>query len=368
MMKWSFIALIGLLGFGCSNEPFAPVGDEYVIKAHWYQSYPDEQRDHIDTGLIWTFSFLGAELPAKSYTAATNWTGKQIEIDFSKLGFDLVVLPQIASILAEIKRSEEYEITQGIDIGRLVSTLLIESNHYYSITQVPKKLVLENEAFEDSCMIMQSSVSPHPRMILLPKSAVSPALRFLAKEGSFDSAKAIMIPEEFEVIDVMDNGQLRFSIYDKDHKRIAWANPELSFGGKPSKCLWCHETVLNPNFTNSTSHPNFLEVDKFNERIESEQQVLNERRQGCSTDIDFAQLQAHTYCELLYIGYYEPSLKRLAQEWGMSETDAARKLKNESTHPHAEFTFFESLYHRSDVEHLSPVQHVSTPLTTREPE
>ena len=86
------------------------------------------------------------------------------------------------------------------------------------------------------------------------------------------------------------------------------------------------------------------------------------------TDIDFTERQAHTYCELLYIGYYEPSLKRLAQEWGMSDTDAAKRLKNESTHTHVEFSFFESLYHRSDVDHLSPVQHVLTPLSTRESE
>jgi hypothetical protein len=367
-MRLTAVMLMVILGFGCSHEPFSPIENELEIKAQWYQSYPDERQVHIDTGLIWTFSFLGAQLPLNSYSDATKWTKNQLKIDFSRLGFDPVVLPQIASILAEIKRSEEYKVNGGVDIGRLVSTLLIESNHYYSITQAPKRLVLDDGAFEDSCMIMQSSVSPHPRMILLPKSTVQPALRFLAKEGVFDSVNSNMTAQEFEVIDVMKNGQLRFSIYDKNRKRVLWANPELSFGGKPSKCLWCHETVLNPNFTNSTSHPDFLSVEDFNERIENDQEALALRREGLVTDIDFTERQAHTYCELLYIGYYEPSLKRLAQEWGMSDTDAAKRLKNESTHTHVEFSFFESLYHRSDVDHLSPVQHVLTPLSTRESE
>jgi hypothetical protein len=165
----------------------------------------------------------------------------------------------------------------------------------------------------------------------------------------------------------MPNGQLRFAIYDKDGNLIP-SHPDSMYtlAGKPAKCLWCHETSIQQPFFAVTDINGYMKVDSFRSEVFAHNNRLNLFRQNLTSSLDFAKKQDHTYTELLYITFMEPTAERLSREWNMTLTETMKKLQGFSTHKHSEFTWLGDLYDRREVDLLSPYEHLTVPSSARE--
>ena len=82
--------------------------------------------------------------------------------------------------------------------------------------------------------------------------------------------------------------------------------------------------------------------------------------------IDVLEKQDHTYAELIYIGFMQPNAARLAQEWGMSESEVKTKLTSFETHDHEEFSFMQALYFRHLIDVLGPFKTIEVPIDARD--
>ena len=95
--------------------------------------------------------------------------------------------------------------------------------------------------------------------------------------------------------------------------------------------------------------------------------MLNTYRKSLRQDIDYSKTLDHTFTEILYISFMEPSAERLASEWGIPVEQVTEKLKGLPTHTHHEFPYLGTLYNRKDVESLSPYSIIRVPESAREP-
>lgn len=338
-----------------------------TVKLVWYQNYDSETREDVEKGLLWTLSFLGAALEDES---AYNWTGDTLTISSEKIGMSEEGLDHFNSLFSILRNSDEYNTNGAFDLGRFVALTLLSSNHYYKITGVPETLeewmkqVPENK---DLYAITQSTVSIADRLIAMNDSASkSVSNHFVSYEGFLDTSNQSFELKEYEVFDIMPNGQLRFAIYDLNGQLKTSADSVYSFGGKPAKCLWCHETNINPNFANSSDVFGFKTVDDFNNEVTDWQTWLDAFRQNFNPSFDWSQKEDHVYAELLYIGFMEPNVERLAHEWGRTLLEAQNRLEGIEIHDHEEFSFMRALYFRHQIDSFAPFSVIEVPISARE--
>lgn len=108
----------------------------------------------------------------------------------------------------------------------------------------------------------------------------------------------------------------------------------------------------------------FLALDAL---VTRRRALLGQYRDGLDTQIEYRNSQDHTYVELLYLSFEEPSLERLAAEWSVSIERATELLSGKPTHAQAEFAYLGSeLYWREDVEGLAPYAVLAAPQSVRE--
>lgn len=372
MRSCGLVILLAISLTSCVHEPFNSVADQPDIELIWHKSYSSETRNDIDTGMLWALSFLGAEWPAGSYNKTVVWLkDNRAELHLDQAGFNPSAAAALSEIILAAKSSEEYNVHGAFDLGRFVALCLLSSPNYYAITGVPKKLddfLAGSTILNDSAAaIRKSTVSKVDRLVHMTDTneEVNRA-KFVAKEGTLDSVSSYFELEEFEVMDIMSNGQLRFAVYNKLGDLLNGSDSIYSNGGKPSKCLWCHETNINRNFIPHASHPAFVSVDEFNVRVGKWQENLLLFRSTLQTDVEFDQRQNHTFTELLYIGFMEPSADRLASEWGMEKIEVETLLSSIPKHDHDEFNFMTDLYHRRDVEDFAPFKSLRVSDDARE--
>jgi hypothetical protein len=166
----------------------------------------------------------------------------------------------------------------------------------------------------------------------------------------------------------MANGQLRFALYSEDGALKPAANRTLTAAGKPAKCLWCHEIALSSPFSGRTSVAGYGSLGEFERLIAQRMDALRSARSKLDSRIDFARTQDHTYAELLYISFYEPSAERIAREWNVPVGRVLEALTGLPTHAHREFAFLGAqLYRRSDIDALAPYGVLAPPTDPREP-
>lgn len=372
-MRFSFVfalLIIVLVVFSsCNRKEPAPYPQPVssTLKLVWYQSFETETKEDAEKGLLWTLSFLGAALEDES---AYRWNGDTLIVDAEKIGIADRGQEAMYSLFSIIRNADEYQEKGAFDMGRFVALTLLSSNHYYKITGVPETLeewmaqVPENEHL---FAITASTVSIADRLIAMNDSTnKSISDHFISYEGFLDSSGQSFDLKEYEVFDIMPNGQMRFAVYDLDGRLKTAADSVYSLGGKPAKCLWCHEMNINPNFANAPDVFGFKSVTAFNNQVSDWQTWLDAFRQNLSSQIDLTQKVDHEYAELLYIGFMEPNAARLAQEWGMSESDAKAKLTAFETHDHEEFSFMQALYFRSQVDAFAPFSVMEVPISARE--
>ena len=118
--------------------------------------------------------------------------------------------------------------------------------------------------------------------------------------------------------------------------------------------MWCHEIAVQSLYNTNVDLAGFLTQQEFSAWISAYQSLLDNYRETRHGEIDYSKTQDHTYAELLYITFMEPSLFRLAAEWNLSETEVLQRLSGISTHSIAEYPWLGNVYHRKEIESHSP--------------
>ncbi|MCF8423821.1 MAG: hypothetical protein K9H41_05715 [Bacteroidia bacterium] len=345
--------------------------DNVSLNLSYTLNYKDDSWHKQRTGFLWALSYLGADLPKGSFDKYIEWIdSSSFEINFNSLGFDEHALNELKSITDSIKNTPYYIKHHSIDVGHFIALTIGSSPHYYAITNIPENYgqFLASHEFEDPIVfsVTKSSVAKHHRVVKckIHKSVLKTA--FIAEEGSGE-INSNFIPEFFETMDIMKNGQLRFAIYNANGSLVNASPVEFGNAGKPAKCMWCHEIVIQPLFIKTDSVANSISPREFQKLAESQNMILNVYRKTLNSEINFDMKQYHTLMELLYISYMEPSIKKLSKEWDISEKDIRVILNQQTTHHHSEFSFFDSVYYRAGIERYAPSKCIKVADDIREP-
>lgn len=376
-MKFIKLFAIGvaclIIWYSCVSHDLNDNGSpgENEINIRWVKAYPTETQHDILTGLAWSMSFLGASLPKGSLTTAIDWKDERtLTLNISKLGFAEESEQAFRNFFHVLKNSEEYRLLEGIDIGRFIMLTLNSTNHYYAITGAKKtyfqfrsQYIFDNK----KAAVILSTVAFGNRIIEISNARSATQIAFIAMEGNGRVVNNSFIVEEYECIDVMANGQLRFALYDINGNLKTSSSPDLTKAGKPAKCLWCHEIHLIAPFNDNHKLPTYFSTTEFKEKIQERVDLMQAHREQLNSEIDFTKLQDHTKSELLYLSFMESSAERLSEEWGLSIAQVKDKLRGLQPHPHQEFSFLgNALYHRKDVAEFSPFFSIPTPDEPRE--
>ena len=374
---WLSISLIVVMGavawgslFSCQSSS---ANDGLHIHLRWSKAYPDEDWSKVRTGLIWSLSYLGAALPTGSFdAAATRQDSSHFELKLDEVGFSPKALKALHPIVEELKQSEEYQKQGSIDLGRFLMLTVYSSWNYYTITDVPRSLqefkTLHNwgEGVVEHLAVTSSFVAKHHRVVQFHPNKHWQQFAFIAAEGNGSLEDSSFTQQEYETLDLMPNGQIRVGVYDADGQLKANGSPELSFAGKPGKCLWCHEMYLQPLFTENPIKPGYMNPEDFQDYITAGNHQLDSVRAQLHTDITYGNRQDHTYSELLYISFMESSANRLAQEWKMDSSQVQSRVAPFPSHIYEEFPFLGSLYPRDTTDILAPYHSVRVPSSARE--
>lgn len=341
------------------------------LNIHYTLNYAGDTWEKNRTGLLWSLSYLGAELPKNSFDSSITWLNERtFNLNFGMLGFSDRALQALQLICDSLKETRVYKKTNSVDLGHFVTIVLGSSWHYYQITEAPKTYKdftrLHNFTNYEVMPITRSSVSHHHRLLkmLLKDSILHSA--FVAEEGEGELTSGTFNALEYETMDVMKNGQLRFMIYNQDGVLTAAGNKSFGAAGKPVKCVWCHEISIQPLFGTTDTIKGFMNQDEFAGKIKVQSDLLKAYRLSLKGDIDFSKLQDHTYQELIYISFMEPSMQRLSQEWNMPAKKIQALLKNKPSHIHHEFGFLGELYDRKDLVNSTRYHPGTLPMSIRE--
>lgn len=345
------------------------------INLRWVKAYPNENKAQVITGIKWALSYLGATLPVGCIQNGIVWSDESLfQIDLNEMGFSNPSIETWDVILNKMRESQEYKKMGGLDLGRFIMLTINSPHHYYALTETPKTLEAfkEQYQFQETPFVMlsdESIVALGERAVFSyqtnPNSQVED-VGFFAFEGEGSVLEAGLIPKEFEVADVMPNGQVHFALYDQKGKLKTAADPQLTIAGKPSKCLWCHSIDFAPTFKIATPLSDYMPEDTFRTIIRNTDSLLLNHRKTIKSALNYLARQDHTQMEMLYISFDEPSVFRLSNEWGLPQEEVRKLVEDLQTHHHEEFPILGNLYHRKDVEALAPYRSLKPPTDTRE--
>ena len=327
--------------------------DEIVLK--WHQSYNTETKRDIEIGLQWIFLYLGASCTEINMQHGLSWVDNRVfELKIDQLGFEMESLNVLRSLLNELKQSPEYKKHQCLDVGLFVMNIYNKSENYYKITQVPRtqsEFVTSHnfdDRFEFVTAYGESCVSSGIRLFNVAQSKQLTEIAYWAKEGTGETVENFQV-KEFEVFDFMSNGQPRFAIYDLDGSLKNGADSEVSIGGKPAKCMWCHTSSVQPIISAASSIEGFERLDSFSRLIKKQNNIRKRYLRNQSYDFVVDSLSQHSLAELLYFTYEYPTPQRLISE-GISRSEV-EKLEY---HKNIEYKFFDlvfdSMVHRHEID------------------
>ena len=358
-----------ILFWSCENRSTKdlkniPSINNSILLLKWNKAYPDDSIDKSIIGLKWALSYIGASVLNNENIL---FDPEKIKIDITKMGFSENTEKSLLKIHEKIKASEEYRTNNSIDLGRYISLLLGSSEHYYALTEIPKKLedITKNYRLKtEKAYINNSDVSKEHRIIRFSEQNGFNQL-FISQE--IDSITGQVY--EFETIELMKNGQIRFGIFDANGNRKIAADNKHSNAGKPAKCIWCHESSIQPLYSDQQNKNGYLSLKNLQETLEKYRKInidLKIKVTDTINYINYKKTKDHTFTEILYTSFMEPSANRLALEWNISENEVKKKLQNYKTHKHHEFDFLGNLYHRNEIEHLAPIKSLTVSGNIRE--
>ncbi len=341
------------------------------IRLRWVKAYPAETWENVKTGLYWSLSYLGATLDSAYVNEIiVREDSTHFKLDLLKAGFDQQALNAFGVIIDSLERTAEFERFNAIDLARFLVLTEHSSWHYYEITGVAITLnefyKRHNATDEREFHVYNSGVAKHHRKIRFATGASALDMAWIAEEGTGSLDSGTFVRKNFEVFDIMKNGQLRFAVYDEFGELMVSSPSELSAAGKPSKCIWCHELVVQPLFFETPEPAKGISIAAFGLLVDSTQKQLENYRKRLHSVIDFSQKQAHTQGELLYISFMEPSAFRIANEWEMDTLEVKSVMGKLGTHVYAEFPFLGKSYYRYFVDSLSTYRVAPVPVSVRE--
>ena len=356
-----FFILCSILS--CENDSYSDlVETETTINLKWNKAYEDDTIDKSLIGLKWALSYIGATLPS-SNSGFSN-TETTITIDIKKLGFSAEAQQKLLKLSEKIEATSEYQTNKNIDLGRYISLLLGASKHYYEIIGTPETLTQvlnQYTLLPQKGYVNNSGVSLEHRIIQFSEQNGFNQV-FLSEEVDPISGEIY----EYETIELLPNGQLRFGIFDTEGNRKDNADSSHSNAGKPAKCMWCHESNINQMFNPQNNYAGYLTYADFQNTLITNRESNRNQKLALTNGVDFSQTQQHTLTELLYISFMEPSAERLSLEWNLSITQVQNLLSGLPTHLNDEFLFLGTLYDRKDVESLAPFQGLAVSSHVRE--
>jgi hypothetical protein len=363
------IAISAVMLVACAQDEGPPSDPRDVIELRWVKAYPRESRSDVETGLLWGLSLVGATLPKGA--RVIRWQGDRITLDLARAQVLEGTQPAWREFIGAMKDSGEYRTRGALDAGRFMAIMLGDPDRYYALTgATPDYQAARNRYRFDGkpAAIVKSGVALGSRRIDLSVADSAAQMAFVGFEGRGSFTDSTFAPHEMELVDVMPNGQLRFALYDLEGRLKQGASRALTRAGKPAKCMWCHESGLMVSLVEYPAVRGFYDRREFDAIIAQRREMLSSYRRQLDMQIDYGERQDHTFAELLYLSFQEPSRQRLAREWGVSEERATALLRGIPTHAHGEFAFLGSeLYHREDVEKLAPYAVLAAPQSMREP-
>jgi hypothetical protein len=362
-MKKLLLFCFFLSFISCERDSYSDlIETEARLNLKWNKAYPDDTIDKSLIGLKWALSYMGAVLPS-SNSGFSN-TEATITIDIKRLGFTENAEEKLLQLSEKIRATPEYQTSNSIDLGRYVTLLLGASEHYYEIIGTPKTLtqvLVPYNLLPQKGYVDNSGVSLEHRIIQFSEQNGFNQV-FLSEEVDPVSGEIY----EYETIELLPNGQLRFGIFDTEGNRKNNADAAHSNAGKPAKCMWCHESTIQPLFYINNDHAGFLSFTDFKDTLLGYRENHRIKKLALTNGVDFSQTQQHTLTELLYISFMEPSAERLSLEWNLSITQVQQLLSGLPTHVYDEFPFLGTLYHRKDIESLAPFQGLPVSSHVRE--
>jgi hypothetical protein len=367
------MSLLVFAGCGRTDRPPAPRDPDLVIKLRWIKSYPSQSRSKANTGLLWALSFLGAKLPADANSI--SWDGNIVTLDL-----DAAAVPQGSKaawkkLLRVLETSDEYHRMGAMDMGRFVFLSLCSSRQYYALTGVAPTYAqfrARHSFAPRQVAIVESAVAHGNRLIEVAQGGGTNAVAFVAFEGAGSLKDRTFEKADIETLDLMDNGQLRFGLYDLEGHLKDTTTRALTAAGKPSKCLWCHEINVQPPFRNVTDLEGYYSTKEFRDLVAGDMRVIALYRKTLASEVDFTRTQDHSNAEALYMSFAEPTATRLADEWNMPIDQVKQLLASHhlKTHPHSadidDGILGDELYDRNDVDSLAPYATIRGPSDMRE--
>jgi hypothetical protein len=351
----------------CARHAAAPRDPQLAIELRWVKGYPGETRSKVETGLLWALSFMGASLPVDA--PVFSWHRDIVTVDLDAAGVLPATRPAWVAVLNVLKASDEYHRSGAMDIGRFLMLTLCSSHQYFALTGAPRTFsdfeATHKQAWKPAAVV-ESDIAYGNRLLHISEAATLADIYFVAFEGKGALADHTFQKADIEIIDFMPNGQLRFALFDPAGHPKAAATPELTAAGKPSNCLWCHEINLEPPFRNKTSLPGYYSAEELRALIQERMKIVAAYRSTLKSQIDFRRTGDHTYAELLYLSFAEPSVARLAAEWGLPESEVSARVRGLPTHAQKEAAYLgDHLYERAAVDPLAPYKVLRVPTNIR---
>lgn len=348
--------------FICCKSEYSEIDNTSKLKLKWNKSHQDDSINRAVIGLQWALAYVGSNTPCNSKSIKVS--GNIITIYPDYIGFNNKALAVFKNLISKIKQTEAYKNNNSLDLGRFVTLLLASPEHYYALVDTPKTLEQLKANYKLNTQkgyVNNSSVALQDRIISF--SQLQDINQLWISEEIDSISKTIY---EFETIELLKNGQLRFGIYNENGIRKNVANSKHTTAGKPAKCIWCHESNLNQMFKKQDNINGFLSAEELQQKIIASRDTFNSKRKQLKETVNYNKTQQHTLTELLYISFLEPSAKRLSLEWNTNEAEVINTLKHLKTHKHNEFPFLGNLYYRKDVEQFAPLKAIEVSGSVRE--
>ncbi len=364
-MKWLVITILFCSMISCIHDPISPIPDSPdEIQLKWNASYENDKIDDAILGLNWALSQVGGKNTRNS-TNGFEINEQTITLNLNQIQFSEKGYLAMFSLHQSLKNSETYYKNGSIDVGRYITLLIGSSIHYYRFVNMPAHLsevISKYKLQPQKGFLNNSAISPNHRTLAF---SAPEHLNQLFLSSEIDSVTGRTI--EFETMELGSNGQIIFGIFDADSHLVNSADPSISASGKPAKCMWCHESKINPLFRTQSDSLGFLTANQLRDSLVSFRQIHIESQSHLSSGIYYSKLEAHVQMELQYILFKQPSPMRLANEWNMTQNKVETLLANQPRFTYPEFPFLPAGYIRNNIESYAPFIGLLTSKSVREP-
>ncbi len=345
--------------------------EDPAIRLQWSRSYAAEDWAKVKKGLAWALSFIGASTADgtvdKAFTIGQDGI---IYFDPGKAGFNEHAFSAVREMIGILKESDEYKKKGSVDLGRFLVLSIYSPWNYFAITNTETTLGEFKSKYHSGQEVKyvadHSTVSANDRIISFYISHDISKMYFIAEEGTGSVELGTFVPKEYETIVIMPNGQPRFALYDENGRLKSEADTALSVSGKPGKCMWCHESKIQPLFALNNDVPGYLTQQEFMSLVDSANFYLDQYRLQLHAGNIYNHPAEHELSELLYITFMEPAAMRLSSEWKMSEQAVKQLLQALPSHTNSEFSMLGDLYDRRAVDPFAFYQPLPVPSSVRE--